>query len=442
MEKNTVERFGLEPVPKEQKITRWYEFSIIQFSFSSNMANFLVPSLAVIQGGLSMGWALFSMMIGAALAHYLVSAMSYPGSRYSIPAQFAMRAMLGIKGARYVSSPVRFLTSLYWFSVQIIGGTLVIQALFEKMWNIHLPFLSISLTLGIFMSMLAVIGFDAVKNITRYGLPILIAGAVTMLYVFLTSELGNLTLANAWNPPTAMNTLKAKFFFAGLIFIQFISDAGSSADLARYAKTPKGAHWGLFIGNFFGFFLVAFIATYAATASGEWNPYVSVYQATTSLTAILLIFVSGMLAMVIINMYNAYAGGYSMLNSLPSLGRIRSTICFCLLGTFLSCFPVFVEEAKDYISMIGYLLGPVIGVVAADFILIKKKTIDLQILTGRYDYNKRAIIMIFLGVILALLLPESWIPGAIAFIVSSIGYSLWAMAATRSQKSETSELQG
>ncbi|MBP1934070.1 purine-cytosine permease family protein [Ammoniphilus resinae] len=435
MEKNSIEKFGLEPVPEDQKTTRWYEFAIIQFSFSANAGNFLVPALAVLQGGLSMGWALLSTLIGAGMAYLMVSLMSYSGAQYGIPAQFAMRAMLGVKGARYVSSPARCMTSLYWFSVQIVGGTLMIQALSEQMWKVELPFLPVSLTLAFCMSILAVVGFDAVKNITRYGLPLLTLGSVTFLYVFITSPAENFMFTNVWNSQSATNTWTAKVFFAGLAFIQYIPGSASSADLARYAKSAKEAHWGLLLGNALGFLVTAIIATYAAAASGDWNPYVAVYQATSSIPALLIIFSSGMLAMVIINMFNAYSGGFSLLNSFPGLGRIRSTLYFCIVATVLGCFPTIVEEAKEYISVLGYLIAPVIGVVGADFLVIKKRKIDLSVLTGSYTYNQRGITMIFIGTFLAFVLPASWIPGVIAFFVSGVGYCVWTIAVSRPKPS-------
>lgn len=66
-----MERFGLEAVPKELRSTSWFDYFLIQLSFSVNAGNFLLPALAVMEGGLSVMQAAVSTIIGAAFAFYL-----------------------------------------------------------------------------------------------------------------------------------------------------------------------------------------------------------------------------------------------------------------------------------------------------------------------------------------------------------------------------------
>lgn len=424
MDRTTIEKFGLEPIPEEKKSTRWYEYAIIQFSFSPNAGNFLVPALAVLVGGLSFGWALLCTIIGASLSFYIVSVMSQPGSKYGIPAQYAIRSFLGIKGAKYISSPMRAIASIYWFAVQTIGGSLVIQVIFQKLGGITIPLLPISLFLSIFMSVLAIVGFEAVRNMTKYCLPILILGGIMILILFLVSPLESFHFDRVWSSPHATNHPSSIIFYTGLAFVQYLAGASSSADLSRYAKSDRDSHWGLLIGNILGFSFTAFLGIYAALAAGEWNPYVVANEITSSKLITVVIFLSAMISMVLINMSNAYSGGFSLLNCFPSLGRVKSTMIFCLFGTLLCCFPTIVDEAKSYISLLGILVGPVIGVIFIEFVLIQKRTIDLNVLLGDYNYNRRAIIMILLGTILALILPSTWPTGTITFGLVSIIYAL------------------
>lgn len=181
--KNRIERFGLEAIPLELRQTKWYEYSIIQIAFSVNAGNFLVPAFAVIQGGLSFGAAFVSTVLGAMLAFLFVSYLSLPGANQGIPAQFAIRSIIGVKGARFISSPIRTITSLYWFAVQTIGGTLVIQYILEKSFSIAPSFSVIAFFLAATMSLLALIGFQAVKNATKYFMPILLIGQLLMIYL-------------------------------------------------------------------------------------------------------------------------------------------------------------------------------------------------------------------------------------------------------------------
>jgi NCS1 nucleoside transporter family len=423
MDQSTIEKFGLEPIPEDKKTTKWYEYAMIQFSFSPNSGNFLVPAMAILAGGLSFGWALLCTIGGASLAFYIVSLMSLPGSKYGIPAQYAIRSFIGIKGAKYISSPVRAITSLYWFAVQTIGGSLVIQVIFEKLGGITLPLLPISLFLSILMSLLAIVGFEAVRKMTKYCLPVLISGGIITLILYMVSPLESFHFATVWSSPNATNLLSSKIFYTGLAFVQYLSGASSSADLARYAKSERHSFWGLLIGNILGFSFTAFLGIYTALAAGEWNPYVVTNDISSSKTITVVIFFSAMISMVLINMNNAYSGGFSLLNSFPSLGRVKSTLLFCLFGILLSCFPTIVAEAKQYISLLGVLIGPVIAVIFIEFVFIQKRTIDLTVLLGNYHYNRRAISIILLGTLLAIILPSTWPTGTITFGIVSLIYA-------------------
>jgi NCS1 nucleoside transporter family len=423
MDQSTIEKFGLEPIPEDKKTTKWYEYAMIQFSFSPNSGNFLVPAMAVLAGGLSFGWALLCTIGGASLAFYIVSLMSLPGSKYGIPAQYAIRSFLGIKGAKYISSPVRAITSLYWFSVQTIGGSLVIQVIFEKLGGITLPLLPISLFLSILMSLLAIVGFEAVRKMTKYCLPVLISGGIITLILYMISPLESFHFATVWSSPNATNLLSSKIFYTGLAFVQYLSGGSSSADLARYAKSERHSFWGLLIGNILGFSFTAFLGIYTALAAGEWNPFVVANDISSSKIITVVIFLSAMISMVLINMNNAYSGGFSLLNSFPSLGRVKSTLLFCLFGILLSCFPTIVDEAKQYISLLGVLIGPVIAVIFIEFVFVQKRTIDLTVLLGNYHYNHRAITIILLGTLLAMILPSTWPTGTITFGIVSLIYA-------------------
>lgn len=99
--RSKMERFGLEAVPKELRSTSWFDYFLIQLSFSVNAGNFLLPALAVMEGGLSVMQAAVSTVIGAALAFLFVSLLSLPGSVHGIPAQYAMRSYIGVSGARF-----------------------------------------------------------------------------------------------------------------------------------------------------------------------------------------------------------------------------------------------------------------------------------------------------------------------------------------------------
>lgn len=65
-----LERFGLEPVPTQLRTSRWFDYLLIGIAFSVNAGNFLVPALAVLEGGLSFTYAVLSTVLGATIAFF------------------------------------------------------------------------------------------------------------------------------------------------------------------------------------------------------------------------------------------------------------------------------------------------------------------------------------------------------------------------------------
>ncbi|MDZ5472505.1 cytosine permease [Bacillus sp. 31A1R] len=421
---STIEKFGLEAVPKELRKTSWYDYFILQVSFSVNSGNFLVPALAVLNGGLSFLSAVLATVIGAAAAFFFVSLLTFPGSKNGIPAQYAIRSMLGTFTARYIASPIRSLTSLYWFSVQTIGGTIVLIELGKRVFNFELSFLPVAITLAILMSVLALVGFEAVKKATKYFMPFLIIGQI-VLFVLFIQEANN--IASSQPILELQGSVKTFFFYSSLAFVQYVSGVSASSDMARYARSSKGAFWGLFSGNTFGFLLTALLGALSASLLGEWNPFVSASTLTSSYVVLFLIFICVFVSMISINLNNAYTGGFSLLNTFQGLGRVKSALVFGVFAVVLSCFPTLVNEAQNYISLLGTLVIPISAVIVSDFIIVKKcqlteEDIEGLIRSNRLSINKLAILAIVFGALLYGLLPKSLSPGFISFVATSIFY--------------------
>ncbi|TGB04058.1 purine-cytosine permease family protein [Halobacillus salinus] len=424
--KSMIETIGLESVPKDQQNTPWYRFAIIQIAIAANAGNFLVPALAVLEGGLSFWAGIISTCIGALLGFLFVSYLSLPGARLGIPAQYAIRTMLGVQGARYLSSPIRSITSLYWFSVQTIGGTYVIQQLIIRISGKEIPFLLFSIPLSILMVVLAIIGFDAVKKATSYFLPLLLIGEGTMIYLYFTTNdmQGSwLTLANS----STSISWPSFFFFASLAFVQYVSGVSASADMTRYAKTPTHGFWGLLVGNGIGFFITAFIGCASAFLYQDINPYVSSSEQTQSPIFIAIITLTAIISMVSINISNAYTGGYSLLNTFSRLTRVQSAVLFGTVGVILSGFPDLVNEAESYISLLGGLIIPISAVITSDYLIVKRLYLNEQALaqlTKTSSINPWAMFHIIFGGILYFLLPDAWSPGFTTFIIVAFLYPL------------------
>lgn len=417
------ERFGLEAVPSSLKQSSWKEYTIIQLAFSVNAGNFLVPALAVMEGSLPWPYALTSVWLGSLLAFLCVSALSIPGALYGLPGQYILRSFVGSWLATKIASPIRVLTSLYWFSVQTIGGTYIVKSVLDQAFSFTIPFSLIAAVLASIMAFLALVGYNAVKKVTKTFLPILIIGQLLMLYVIFTNmPVSALTSVNgstfSWLP---------FLFFMSLAFVQFVSGVSASSDMTRYAKTPRQGFYGMFIGNTLGYFMTAFIGTLVASLFQSINPFVALSSISAVPIVSFIIMLSGLLAMVSINIGNAYTGGFSLLNSLPFLGRIKSAILFGMLGIFFSCFPMLSSQASSIITLLGAGIIPLSAIIVTDYLWIKKGRISddilLEVVSGSYKINRSAFITFPIMVIVYFFIPEQISPGLIIFVVSSLLYA-------------------
>jgi NCS1 nucleoside transporter family len=422
-----IERLGLEPVPTDQKTTTWKEYFIIQLAFSVNAGNFLIPALAVLEGGLSFAAAFTCTLLGALAAFLFVSFLSLPGSRYGLPAQYVLRTLLGTKLSMRIASPIRSLTSLYWFSVQTIGGTYVFLSIVKKITGVSLTFIPVAAGLALIMTLLALVGFHAVKKATKYFIPILVVGQLAILYLFITKglSLGAMTTLTEGTKDAGAASF---FFYSSLVFVQYVSGVSASSDITRYSKSSAHGFWGLYGGNVVGFMMTALLGGLSASLFGELNPFVIASELTSSLILLFIITACAMVSMISINLSNAYTGGYSLLNALPRLSRIQSAAVFGAAGILLSCIPSLVLNAKAYISLLGILIIPISAIVTADYLFVQKRKLTenslLQLLSGTSTYNKEALWVLVMGMILYVLIPEAYSPGFLSFILTSAVYTI------------------
>ncbi|WP_227396634.1 purine-cytosine permease family protein [Jeotgalibacillus aurantiacus] len=418
-----IEKIGLDEVPASQKQTRWYDYAFIQIAFSVNTGNVLVPALAVLTGGLSAGWAMASTLTGALLAFLLVSLLSLPGARHGLPAQYVIRTMIGTRLSRYFASPVRSITSLYWFSVQTIGGSIVIQFILKEYFSISVSLLVLTSFFAIIMTVLALIGFDAVKKTIKWFIPVLFLSQGLMIYLIIRHIMSDDFVA-VTNGEFSFGMF---LFFAGLAFVQYVSGVSASSDMTRYAKSPSEGFTGVFIGNAIGFTAVSFIGTFYAASLGSVNPFVTASELTSSSPLILLIAAGAVISMISINLSNAYTGGYSLLNAFPRLGRVNSAILFGFAATGLSLFPVIVEQAEFYISLLGAAIVPLSAIIITDYLFFKRLAIQeedlLKLITGKSLKNTAAVLTVISCIPLYLILPDQASPGFTVFLTASLLYA-------------------
>jgi NCS1 nucleoside transporter family len=425
-----VEKFGLDAVPATLRTSRWYDYLVLQFAFSFNAGNFLLPALAVSQGHLSFFWAVASIVLGSFIAYVLVSVFSIPGVDYGIPGQYAMRLTLGVKGSRFFSSPLRAVISVYWFAVQSLGAAVVVQSYLERYAIISIGVIPIAIVLAVMMTIIAVVGYGAVTAVIRLMFPLMIMIMALIWILFLNADAPSFQ----WSHVAALqgeNNWLVFFIYSGLAFAQYVAAISGSADICRYAKSRKDAVVGLMTGNFLGMLITAILAAYAMIAAGQWNPYVAAAGVTNSYWIQWIILMGVVISLFAINLNNAYTGGFSLLNTFPRLKRSYATACIGLLAAILCFLPSVIDDANIFISLLGSLAVPLAGVIMADYLFIKKMKIDVLALhkgEGIYQYshgfNISALAAIGIGAVYYYIAPDVLLPSLTSCLLAGALYCL------------------
>ncbi len=202
----------------------------------------------------------------------------------------------------------------------------------------------------------------------------------------------------------------------------------SIADITRYAATQKDQVAGQFIGLPATMLLYSFVGIFVTCAAiinfkdiliaddAPWDPVSLIAKFKNPVVVIvaqvfmLIATLSTNIAANVIAPSNAFSNLLPKKISFKKGGTITGILGILIMPWWL------LDEISGFLIFVSGLLGPVLGILIADYYLIRKKTMNLAELfkeNGMYAYNgtgfnKAAMISLFVGVFLALV--GFWVP--------------------------------
>jgi NCS1 family nucleobase:cation symporter-1 len=413
----------LAPIPKDRRTWGLYNYASLWVAMSVCIPTYMLAS-GLIAGGMSWWEAIATILLGNLIVLVPMLLNAHAGAKYGIPFPVLVRASFGVRGAN-IPAVLRALVACGWFGIQTWIGGQAIYSMLKIMW----PAAS-GMAGGIWVCFFAfwvlnivVIwrGIETIKFLEGIGAPFMLGIGLLLLW-WITGKAGG--FGPVLRSPSKFHTTAefVRFFIPSLTGMVgfWATVALNIPDFTRYAKSQNAQALGQAIGLTTAMTLYSFIGVAVTSASvvlfGEaiWDPVTLLGKfnqpvvAFIALVALLIATLNTNVAANVVSPSNDFSNLNPRLISFRTGGLITGVVGIAMMPWKL------LSDFSSYIFgwLVGYsgLLGPIAGVMIADYFLIRRsqlKVDDLYRRNGAYEYdngvNLRAVIALVAGIVVALL---------------------------------------
>ena len=419
----TLYNADLAPTPFERRTWGTYNYAALWVAMSVCIPTSMLAS-GLIAGGMSWWQAIGTILLGNLIVLVPMLLNAHAGTKYGIPFPVFVRASFGVKGAN-LPAVLRALVACGWFGIQTWIGGQAIYSMLQILWPgaAQSPAVMWICFFAFWLVNMAVIwrGIETIKFLEGVGAPFMLGVGLLLLW-WITGKAGG--LGPVLSTPSKFQTTAEfmKFFVPSLTGMVgfWATVALNIPDFTRYAKSQRAQVIGQALGLPFAMTLYSFIGVAVTSASvvlfGEavWDPVALLGRfhqpvvASIALVALLIATLNTNVAANVVSPSNDFSNLNPRLISFRTGGLITGVVGILmmpwkLMGTY-----------SAYITgwLVGYsgLLGPVAGVMIADYFIVRHLTLnvpDLYRRNGVYEFsngiNYRAVVALAAGVLVALI---------------------------------------
>jgi NCS1 family nucleobase:cation symporter-1 len=439
----------LAPIPLERRTWGTYNYASLWVAMSVCIPTYMLAS-GLIAGGMSWKQAIGTILLGNLIVLVPMILDAHAGTKYGIPFPVYVRASFGVRGAN-VPAVLRALVACGWFGIQAWIGGQAIYSMLVVLWPsaANLAGVSWACFFAFWLLNMLVIwrGIETIKFLEGIGAPFMLGVGLLLLW-WITRKAGG--LGPVLSTPSKFKTSGEFFRFfvpslTGMVGF-WATVALNIPDFTRYAKSQKAQMMGQALGLPTAMTIYSFIGVAVTSASvvifGQaiWDPVALLGRfhepviASIALVALLVATLNTNVAANVVSPSNDFSNLNPRLISFRTGGLITGVIGILMMPWKL------LTDFNSYIFgwLVGYsgLLGPIAGIMIADYFVVRSRKLDLKALYrrgGAYEYSRgvnwRAMIALGLGVVVALvglLLPAlrwlydyAWFVG---FLISAGAY--------------------
>jgi len=419
----TLSNRDLAPTTPAQRTWSTYNYIALWFSMSMEVSTYMLAS-SLIAGGMNWKQALGTILLGNLIVLVPMLLNAHAGAKYGIPFPVFVRAPFGLRGAN-LPALLRAFVACGWFGIQSWIGGQAIAAMVHVLWpaTTNIPGVLWACFLGFWLLNMVVVwcGVESIRFLQSYSAPFMVIMSFTLLIWILRKAGGFGPMLSA---PSQFHTTRSflHFFFPSLTAMvgYWATLSLNIPDFTRYAKSQESQIVGQAFGLPVAMTLYCFIGIAVTSASTVlfgapiWNPidllgrFHQPFVAFLAMIALLVATLNVNIGANVVSPSNDFSNLAPRLISYRTGGLITGFLGLAMMPWKL------MSSFGNYIFgwLVGYsgLLGPVAGIMVADYFLIRRTRLDVYSLYhrgGPYEYtrgiNPRAIIALAAGVIVALI---------------------------------------
>ena len=416
----------LAPIPPSQRKWGTWNYAALWISMSLCIPTYMLAS-SLIGGGMNWWQAVLTIFLGNTIVLIPMILNGHAGAKYGIPFPVFVRASFGTKGAN-IPAMLRAIVACGWFGIQTwIGGASLYNII--RVWKPGLPEIDLTSLFPQAVPMICFLlfwalnmfivykGVDSIKKLLLFKAFFLPIAALALLIWAIVAAKGLGPILEQPSKFASSGDFFAYFFPALTGMVGFWATLSLNIpDFTRYATSQKAQINGQIIGlppamTFFAFVgVIVTSATAIIYGNTEWDivklasKFDSKVMVTIAMIGIIISTLATNIAANIVSPANDFANLAPQKINFRLGGYITG-----IIGVLI--FPwKLIADPNGYIFtwLIAYssLLGPVGGIMIADYYFIRKKNLiaeDLYRHDGVYGYkngfNSNAIIALLIGIL-------------------------------------------
>src|SRR5580693_4023369 len=400
------------------------------------------------------GWeVLLAMVVGITIVYFLMNLIGRPSLKYGTPFPVVARMAFGVMGAN-IAAGLRGIVGIVWYGVQTYFASKAVQALVLTFYPgaeafTHSSYLGLSalgwcsfLFMWLFQLLIFLNGMETIRKFIDFCGPVVYI-VMFALAIWILTQTGTSSLSLQLSPRAEGSSLGHMANAAMLIVAYFAALLLNFGDFSRFGRDDRAMKVGNFLGlpvNFIVFAIITVIVTAGtvkvfgqaimdpvAIVERIGNPWVVAIGSVTFIVATMGINIVA----------NFVSPAYDISNLYPEKINFRLGGLITSILSVLVCPWLFVSSPQAitlFVAIFGAVLGPMFGIMVADYYLVKRQQIAVSELytlspSGSYFYdggwNRNAVVALaasgFLSIGLAFL-------GAYDYIVN-VGDWGWLIGA-------------